>query len=258
MKVLIALNHPAHYHLFKIFAHEFRKLKHKIIFVIKKKDILEELLQNEKEKYVKLTEKKELKSNTISILIQGFSELARHDWNIMKYVSIWKPDIMIGTDISITHVGKWKKIPSFVFNEDDYEYNKRFCNFSYPFADYIISPQVCNVGRYYKKKISYAGYHELAYLHPENFKPDKNNIRHLLKDRKKYFILRFSSFNAYHDQNISGISNDLARKIINILEPYGNIFITSEREIIPSFEKYKLQINPVDIHHALYYSDMYI
>jgi uncharacterized protein len=258
MKILIALNHPAHYHLFKNFTYEFRKRDHEIEYVIKQKDILEELLKSEGETYVKINEKKKLKSTTISILLEGFSELVRQNWHLLKHINKWKPDIMMGTDISITHVGKYKKIPSFVFNEDDIKYNQRFCYFSYPFASYIISPQSCGVGKFHKKKISYAGYHELAYLHPENFIPNKDKIRHLLKNRKRYFILRFSSFNACHDVGISGISNDLALNIVNILKPHGNIFITSERELIPNLEKYRLRLNFNDIHHALYYSDIYI
>ena len=37
-----------------------------------------------------------------------------------------------------------------------------------------------------------------------------------------------------------------------------NIYITSERELEPEFEHYRITIDPINMHHALYYADMYI
>lgn len=45
MKILIALNHPAHFHLFKKPANEFIKSGHNVLFVYKQKDILERLFK---------------------------------------------------------------------------------------------------------------------------------------------------------------------------------------------------------------------
>ena len=46
MNVLIQLSHPAHFHLYKIVAQNLIDDGHKVLFVIKSKDILEELLKN--------------------------------------------------------------------------------------------------------------------------------------------------------------------------------------------------------------------
>jgi hypothetical protein len=98
----------------------------------------------------------------------------------------------------------------------------------------------------------------LAYLHPNWFKPSRERIQHLLNTYERYFILRFSNFGAYHDFGIKGISNQLAMKIVKILSNYGKVYITSERELDPKLEKYRICINPLYIHDAIYYSDMYI
>ena len=44
-----------------------------------------------------------------------------------------------------------------------------------------------------------------------------------------------------HDMGKKGIGNNILSRIISILEDYGNVYITSEREIPSQFEKYKLK-----------------
>ena len=73
-----------------------------------------------------------------------------------------------------------------------------------------------------------------------------------------FFIIRFAKLTAHHDKGKTGITTEIAQKIIDLLAPHGNIYITSERELEPQFEKYRITIKPENIHHALYYADMYI
>src|SRR3989304_6592534 len=126
MKVIIALSHPAHYFLFKYFALEFIKRGHKISFVVKEKDILENLLKSENVVYTKICPQLKRGSNSISILTKAIYEMFIEDFNLAKFVKWQKPDVLMGTDISISHIGSLFNIPSFVFNEDDYEINKLF------------------------------------------------------------------------------------------------------------------------------------
>ena len=116
---------------------------------------------------------------------------------------------MIGTDISITHIGFLKKVPAIVLNEDDININRLFCNFSYPFASQIITPCNCSVGRYSNKQIKYKGYQKLAYLHPNWFIPDINIVKKYFPVEVPYFIIRLVSFAAGHDieKRHKGIDN---------------------------------------------------
>ena len=70
--------------------------------------------------------------------------------------------------------------------------------------------------------------------------------------------MRFVSLTAHHDAGIKGINTSIAKKIIELLEPYGDIYITSERPLESDFEKYRLAINPLDIHHIMSFSNMLI
>jgi hypothetical protein len=98
----------------------------------------------------------------------------------------------------------------------------------------------------------------LAYLHPDHFKPDINKVSSIFDFKRKNFILRFAQLTAYHDVGKSGITAQVAQQLIDLLLPHGSVFITSERPLETQFEKYRIQISPLDIHHALYFADMYI
>jgi len=153
MRILVALNHPAHYFLFKFIINKLRHNGHEIRIVIKEKDILESLLNLENIAYQKLVTKGKRKKNALSVISKGFYELIMQDIAMMQSVNRFKPNLMVGTDIAITHIGRIKGIPSLVFNEDDYEINKLFCKTSYPFASAIVAPIYTSVGKYTKKQI---------------------------------------------------------------------------------------------------------
>ena len=57
---------------------------------------------------------------------------------------------------------------------------------------------------------------------------------------------------------MKGFNENIIDKIINKLELYGKIYISSEKELPIKYNKYKLNINPLDIHHILAFSSMLI
>jgi predicted glycosyltransferase len=145
-----------------------------------------------------------------------------------------------------------------IFAEDDFKAVFWGNLIAYPFAREIVTPFVTDLGWFSKKKIEYNGCQKLAYLHPRWFVPNKEKISNSIDVSKHYFILRFSKLTAYHDIGRRGIVGDVADKIIAKLNPHGNIYITSERKLEAHLEKYRIQINPIDMHHALYFAEMFI
>jgi len=109
-----------------------------------------------------------------------------------------------------------------------------------------------------RKKIGYNGYQKLAYLNPRWFRPDIKKINKSIDLSKPYFILRFSELTAYHDFGCSGINDDVAVNIIEKLNPHGNIYISSERTLASQLETYRIQLDPLYIHHALYFATLFI
>jgi uncharacterized protein len=71
MRVLVALNHPAHYYIFKFTVGNLVKLGYEVKYVIREKDILENLLISENVHYIKISEKIKRKSTVCSIISNG-------------------------------------------------------------------------------------------------------------------------------------------------------------------------------------------
>jgi predicted glycosyltransferase len=229
-------------------------------YVIKEKDVLEKLLISENVDYIKIGEKRNRSANVFSVIANGMIELIIQDFNLFKLVKKWKPDLMIGTDIAITHIGLLLGIPSFVFNEDDYEINKLFCKSSYPFATRIIAPDICSVGKYIKKKSGYNGFQKMAYLHPSYFRPDRSQVEELVGKDEKYFVIRLVSLTSGHDieGKHSGLNETIIDRLIAELEPKGKIYISCEGELLPKYEKFRVSIKPNKMHHLLAFAAFFI
>jgi predicted glycosyltransferase len=253
MKILFGLGHPAHFHLFKHVISELNKRGHSTNILIKKKDILVNLLKNANYDFSNMLPNGRM-DNRIGIALG----LLKRFFKMFLICFKNKPDLLIGTSVEISYVGKLLGIPSINANEDDADIVPLYSKLAYPPASEILSPEPCNNGKWESKSIKYAGYHELAYLHPDIFKPDRSIVQRYFKTKSPYFIIRFAKFTAHHDQGINGINSEIAGKITKILEPYGRVFITSERELELQFEKYRMMINPLDMHHLMYFASMYI
>ncbi len=249
---LFQLNHPAHYHLFKNTIKSLKKAGHNVHISIKNKDILKELLNG----YDYFVISEAYRRKNLFSIIQG---VIKRDVAFLKLVKRLKPDIMVGTSPEIGHIRRFVNVPAIFFGEDDVTISKELFLGSltcYPFFDTIISPKGCNNSIWNKKTIFYDGFQKLAYLHPNWFVPDRRKVH--LPVNQRYFVLRFSNLDAYHDINASGIDNNIGIELIRILEKHGEVLITSEREIPLEFEKYRFKGNLNDIHHYLYYADFYI
>jgi len=253
MKVLFHLGHPAHFHLFKHCINHFNKNGGKSIVAIKKKDILEDLLKNAGIDYINILPE----GRNDSKLAIAWSVLKK-DWKLFQICKKMRPDILIGTSIEIGHVGYLLGIPAINVHEDDAHVVPLHAKFGYGLSDFVISPKVCNNGKWEKKSIKYEGYHELCYLHPAYFNPEKSIVNKYTNAEKPYFILRLANLNAHHDTGRTGIDDAMVQKIILQLENFGEVFISSERKLPPMFEKHRILIDPLDIHHILYYAEMYL
>jgi hypothetical protein len=254
MKIGFYLAHPAHFHLFKNVIKELRE-NHAVFVCYNKKDVLRDLVINSDFKDIAF----EIKTLTnvrgkLSLIKQFLTKLKGAYTKFKKE----KPDLVVGTPILISLIGKVLGYKSIIVNEDDFDVIKQTANLGYPFASQIIAPKVCRTGKFASKTIQYEGYHELAYLHPDHFTPNPNVVENYFSSSVPYFIIRFAKLAAHHDKGIRGINISIAKKIIQLLEPYGTIYITSERELETELEKYRINIDPKDMHHVMAFATLYI
>ena len=252
MKVLFQLNHPAHYHLVKNSIRYLKHNGHEVQILARGKDVLKDLLQGEK--YSMLSTKKGLN------IFEKIRKMEDARAEIIKFVDKSKPDIVVGTG-TFSYITRKLNIPTVFLVEDDANLNLPIfigalsCYFSF---SEILSPEVCYNSLWDKKSLKYNSYHELAYLHPNHFTPDIQVVENYFPTDNPYFIIRFAKLNAYHDIGIKGINTVIAQNIIDILKPHGDIYITSERELEPQFERYRIKINPLDMHHVMAFAQIYI
>lgn len=253
MKLLFHLGHPAHFHLFKNVITSLKAGGHQTHILIKKKDVLEDLLKESSLEYRNILPLGR-KNSKYGI---AWGQI-KQDVKLIGFAIRHKPDIMVGTSVAISHAGKLLGIPSINVNEDDAEVVPLHAKLAYPWADHILAPECCSVGKWVDKKIAYNSFHELAYLHPNHFKPDVSVVNQYFQVDQNYFIIRFAQLNAHHDEGIKGINVNLAMAIIEKLRPHGNIYITSERELEPALEPYRIKIKASDMHHVMAFAQIYI
>ena len=253
MKILFHLGHPAHFHLFKNVIKNLKKNNNDIFILIKKKDVLEDLLKKSNFLFSNILPDGR-KDNIIGIAFGQVFQVFR----MILFCIKRKPEILIGTSVVISFVGKLLGIPSVNINEDDAEIVPLYAKLAYPMASVILVPKGCSTGKWQNKTINYLSYHELAYLHPNQFTPQKKVVQKYFNPDNKYFIIRFAKLTAHHDKGARGINKIIASKIIKLLKSRGKVFITSERQLEPEFEKYRININPSDIHDVMAFASIYI
>ncbi len=269
MKILVYMGHPAHFYLYKNTINQLREDGHQVEILIKKKDILQTLLDNQGWKYHNILQEGR-KNSKLGMLIG----MLKRAWRQNKFCAQYKPDILTGTSVENSYIGKWRHVPVINCNEDDAAVVPLYAKLSYPWANAILNPIVCNSGKWDSKSTKYPGYQELAYLHPNHFMPDPEIVRSYgipvspldhstnsslqSETAQPYFILRFASLNAHHDNGIKGINTEVAQRLVDILSPHGQIYITSERPLEPQFEQYRIKINPLDMHHVMAFASLYI
>ena len=248
MRILVNIGHPAHVHLFKNMIWNLEEDGHEVKITAIDKEIALYLLNAYGFKYDNLGKhsKKLLKK------LLGF--IAR-DYRLYKVAKKFKPDIFISHgSMFAAHVAKLFRKPH--ISLEDTENSTEQIRLYAPFTDAILT-SICFKLKFGKKQVRYNGYHELAYLHPNYFKPDPSVLDYLeLSKDDKLIILRFVSWGASHDIGDRGFTNK--KEVIKSLERYGRVLITSEAKLPPELEKYKITISPEKIHHLLYFADLYV
>lgn len=252
-RFLFYLVHPAKFQFHKVQINALKQKGYIVDIVINTKDILEDLLKEEGWEYTNIFPNSR-KIKGVHVYIAAFISIFLTVWRLMKYTRGKKYDVFVGDLLSI--VGRFKGVTSFYATDDVLAAVPEQAIF-FKTVKHIIAPEITDIGKYSTKKIAYSGYKALAHLHPNHFTPNENILSPELKG-KPYFLIRCTGFGATHDIGKSGISNEVLQKIIPILEPHGQILITSERELPENLKKYNLKIRKNDITHYINYAQIFI
>ena len=148
MRYLFFFVHPSKFHVFRNTINYLKDQGHTVDILITSKDVLEELVKNEGWQYTNIFPEGR-KFKNISPYISSAINFFRTIYRLWKYVNNKKFDLYI-TDDLLVYLGKLKKVPSIVFTDDDLAI-KEF-SIILKFADYILAPQITDLGKYNSKR----------------------------------------------------------------------------------------------------------
>lgn len=248
MKILVDIGHPAHVHYYRNMSAELTNKGHSVLFTTRDKEVAIELLDFYKIDYKVI-------GKSYSKVIDKISGLLKSTIKLFLICLKFKPDILINATPSAAFVS-WLLGKCHISLEDTY--NMEQINIYLPFTDVVLTGDYPHpdLGR---KDLKYPGYHELAYLHPNVYKPNDTVLQSLgVRKGDKYALVRFVAWNASHDIGHAGISVENKIKLIESLAKYFPVFISSEAELPVELKKYRINIKPEQMHDALNFAHLFI
>lgn len=247
MRLLIDIGHPAHVHLFKNFAWEMQNRGHTILFTCREKEFEIFLLEKYGFSYTSFGKKYNSKFGKVLGMVQ---------FDLKEFLAglKFKPDIFFSHgSIYASHAAFLLRKPH-ISLEDTFNFEQIILY--KPFTKVILTSDYDHPLKS-EKVIRYSGYHELAYLHPYKFSPDRYVLKELnLKNDEKFVIIRFVSWKATHDSGHQGISFENKISAVRQFSKYARVFISSEHELPSELQQYKIPITPDKMHDAIAFSSL--
>ena len=242
MNILIDIGHPAQVYNFKYIYQGLIKKGHKVYIIAIDKDITIDLLEKFEMPYVKLKNtKKSLLLKLIWILLS----------NIKAFHFIYNKKI----DVVVSRMSIYMTIPAWVLRRK----HIGLCDTESAIENKVISKMLTfvlssdsfkpNLGsNHYKIKSNI----ELFYLHPNHFKIDEQNNCFLnIESDVPYVIMRFVSWDAFHDKGLTGFSDTNKLKAVECFSKYARVFISSEKSLPDFLQQYQIRIPPERMHDVL-------
>lgn len=247
MKIMIEIGHPGHVHHFKNMIWELQKKDHDVCICTTDKDVTISLLNSYGFKY------NILGINRGKNLLRKMILLLKSEYIMLKIAYKFRPDLFISRASPVSaHISTIFRKPHLTFS--DTEHAGLTDALALPFTDIVCTPS-CYLKDLCEKHIRYDGYTELAYLHPNYFTPNPAVLDEIgLTEDDTFIILRFVSWAASHDIGHSGIQNKV--ELVQKLEKYGRVLITSEGELGDGLKKYQIKVSPEKMHDLLYYATL--
>jgi uncharacterized protein len=255
MRLLFDILHPAHVHVFRNLIHELGTRGHEVTITLREKDIARDLLDQYGLSYEILSRKKTGLGLAVEFIQRG-AEL----WRVAER---FRPHFLAGVmGPSIATVGRLRRLlgrdASRIAIFYDTEIARLTNAFAYPLADYVCTPD-CYQGAVHGRHVRYAGYHELAYLHPNRFTPERDVVRAAgIDPESPYFLVRFVSYEASHDLGSRGLPLERKVALVRALGEQGRVLVSSEGPLPVPLEPYRARIRARDVHHVLAFARLLV
>jgi predicted glycosyltransferase len=245
-RVLFDICHPAHVHFFR---HPMALLRERGWEVL--------VTSREKEMALDLLDGLGIAHTPISAHRGGPVALGREllvrDWRLWKVARKFRPAVMaaIGGTF-VAHVGAVLRVPALAFYDTE---NAKLQNaITYPLARQVVVPRCYAAWTPDRRTLRYAGYHELSYLHPARFTPDREvAVRNGLAASGDTVLVRLVSWKANHDVGERGIDATGLGRIVDRLARRAHVLISAEGTLPGRFDALRYHGDPGAIHHVMAY-----
>lgn len=249
MRLLFDVLHPAHVHHYRPLAQEVLSQGGAALFTARRKDVT-----------IQLLEEADLPFKLLSSMLPGGlvglgAEFAWRSARLTAECLRFKPDCMLGImGPCIAPVGKLLGIPTLVsYDTETAGVTNRWV---FPMASRVAVPESWSGARP-PNMVTFPGFQELAYLHPDRFNADPERLRAVgLDPDERFIVVRFVSFEASHDVGDHGFTDRVA--FVHELERYGRVVLSSERGVPDELQDRVLRFPASDLHHLLAYADLVV
>ncbi len=251
MRIVFDIVHPAHVHFFR----------HIITSLIERGHHCA-ILAREKEVTLNLLEEFGLPFQTVGRpsdrgRLGQLAELVRRDVTLTRLILRERADVVVTRNPAGVQAARLAGAVG-IFDTDDGTAAGVHFLAAKPFAHFLTSPD-CLPEYWGNRHWRYKGYKQSAYLHPDHFMPDPAVRNELgVSADERFFIVRFVAMNASHDAGESGMPFDAKRAVIERLQKYGRVFLSTEGETPEQWCGLRFSLPPSRLHHALAFASMIV
>jgi predicted glycosyltransferase len=243
MRVLIEAHHPAHIHFFKHAVRTWRARGDDVLLIGRDRDVMRRLLAAYD--FIPYEVSTRASTNNRFPLVEMLERQAKVGAAIARF----RPDVVLSVMGSCAQSAFVLRVPNVIFTDSEHQtFSHRI---AHPFATRIYTPE-CFWKDLGSKQRRYAGYHELAFLHPSRFAPDPSVLRRLGSPAPgSYAVLRVSAWNTLHDVGNRGFGTELDTFMEQLTARLPVFVAAEDNKISARWASHRLVIEPHEFHDVL-------
>jgi len=240
MNILIVSAHPAQVHGFRLLREELIRDGHSVFWATTKKDIAIDLLEKFGIEYFLIEKAPKSFFGRVGAM---FCNL----WRLIPYLRRNKIDMVVDRYEPFITVAAWLTHTAHICLADT-EHAAIKCAPLIKMCNAALYPD-CFYAHISNDMIYFPGNIEIHYLHPKRFTPKPVWELLGIEPSTRFAIVRFVKWDAWHDtQLVGGFTLDQKRELIVRLSKHLRVFISSESELPPDLESYRIHI-PIERMH---------
>jgi predicted glycosyltransferase len=249
--ILIDLCHPGDVHLFRRAGLAWQNQSHRVMYSSLDRETNAYLLE-----YYGLPHRIIWRRRAGKLAL--LAELLLRPWPLLRLIREVKADLVVSFGSMTAAFAAWLLGKPAITLTDTEHATEQHALFR-PFSTLIATPDVYR-GDFGAKQIRYRGYHELFYLHPDEFTPDWKELEALgLVRAEPFFVVRFVAWGATHDIGAHGLRLDEKRELLLMLSSRGRVLLSVEGgHVEPELRAMVTTFPPEKVHHLLAFAQLYV